>query len=99
LHDSIGHRATIIGVAKNRYQQTQHAAALCRGQSVRPLFITAIGIDYDVAAGLIGSMAGEFRIPTLIKAADGLSRKVVEDGPTAPERGGDSKASPAEECD
>ncbi|HEY4260967.1 MAG TPA: endonuclease V [Schlesneria sp.] len=77
LHDSLDHPATIIGVAKNRYQDSQHAAELFRGESSRPLFITAIGIEYDVAAQLIGSMAGEFRIPTLIKEADGLSRNVA----------------------
>ncbi|MDB5345505.1 MAG: endonuclease [Schlesneria sp.] len=99
LRASLHQPVIIIGVAKNRYQQTEHAAQLCRGQSVRPLFITAIGIDYDAAARLIGSMAGEFRMPTLIKAADALSRKVAEDGPIGGNLEGDSRTSAAEECD
>lgn len=89
LQASLPQSATIIGVAKNRYQQSEHAAELCRGQSARPLFITSIGIDYDAAAGLIRSMSGAYRIPTLIKAADGLSRKVVDDELTGPTEGCD----------
>lgn len=86
LHDALGQTATIIGVAKNRYQQSEHAAELLRGGSARPLFITAVGIDYEAAARLVESMAGEFRIPTLIKAADSLSRLTTISGsiPDAP---------------
>jgi deoxyribonuclease V len=76
LHDRLGRTSTMIGVAKNRYQQTSHATELFRGGSARPLFITAIGIDSEHAAHLIGSMAGQHRIPILIKAADGLSRSI-----------------------
>lgn len=80
LHASLDQPITIIGVAKNRYQQSEHASELLRGGSARPLFVTAIGIDYESAARLVGSMAGEFRIPTLIKAADRLSRVTTVSG-------------------
>lgn len=95
LHDALGQTATIIGVAKSRYQQSEHAAELLRGGSARPLFITAIGIDYESAARLVGSMAGEFRIPTLIKEADRLSRMTTLNGgnPDAPSF--DSSSGPA----
>ena len=33
-----------------------------------------IGLDYREAARLVESMAGEFRIPTLLKAVDRLAR-------------------------
>jgi deoxyribonuclease V len=99
LHASLGRPAVIIGVAKNCYQQSEHATQLCRGQGVRPLFITAIGIDYDSAARLIGSMAGEFRIPTMIKAADRLSRRVAGDEPTNGNVEGRSSTSPVDDCD
>jgi deoxyribonuclease V len=45
-----------------------------RGDSARPLFVTAVGIDAGVAADHIRAMHGEFRIPTLIRCADGLAR-------------------------
>jgi deoxyribonuclease V len=65
---------TIIGVAKNRYRDSAHAFELLRGESKRPLFITAIGIDYEGAALHVASMAGDSRIPTLLHAVDRLSR-------------------------
>lgn len=64
----------IIGVAKNRFRDSQHAAQVLRGTSERPLFVTAIGMDYQQAADLIDSMHGPYRIPTLLKEVDRLSR-------------------------
>lgn len=74
LNRSLNSNAVIVGVAKNRYRDTRHAAELLRGRSTRPLFITAIGADYHTASQHIASMAGEFRVPTLLKAVDRLSR-------------------------
>lgn len=65
---------SVIGVAKSRYGNSDHAIELLRAQSRRPLFVTAIGIDYEQAAQYIASMAGAFRIPTLLKAVDHLTR-------------------------
>ncbi len=70
----MGRSANIIGVAKNRYRETTHAVELFRAGSVRPLYVTAVGLEYEVAAQRIASMAGKYRIPDLIKAADRLSR-------------------------
>jgi deoxyribonuclease V len=79
LYEAIGGGASIVGVAKSRYRDTSHAIELTRGVSKRPLFITAIGMDYGQAARHIASMAGDFRIPSLLKAVDRLAR-------TRPER-------------
>lgn len=65
---------TIIGVAKSRFRGSQHAAEVYRGGSERPLFITAIGLNYQQAASKIASMHGPYRIPTLLKEVDRLSR-------------------------
>jgi deoxyribonuclease V len=75
LYDALNSGQSIVGVAKNRYRDTQHAVDLLRGKSKRPLFVTAIGIDYDVAARHVASMAGESRLPMLLKAVDRLSRR------------------------
>lgn len=74
LWDDLQRRVLIVGVAKNRYRGTTHAAELLRAESKRPLFVTAVGIDYQRAAQHIASMAGTFRIPTLLKAVDRLAR-------------------------
>ena len=75
LAEALDSDAPVIGVAKNPYRQTQHAAQVLRADSKRPLYVTAVGMDYKTAADHVAAMAGEFRIPTLLKAADQLSRK------------------------
>ena len=66
--------SVVIGVAKNRFRDTTHAAEVLRGESQRPLFVTSIGIDYAQAADLVKSMAGEHRLPTMLKSVDRLCR-------------------------
>lgn len=78
LKESLDPNASIVGVAKNRYRQTNHAIEVFRAKSVRPLFVTAIGIRYELAAQHVMSMSGEFRIPALLKAVDRLSRTQSE---------------------
>jgi len=63
----------VIGVAKTRYAGAE-AIEVIRGDSARPLFVTAVGIDAGVAADHVRAMHGEFRIPTLIRCADALAR-------------------------
>ena len=45
-----------------------------RGESKKPLYITAKGIDLHKAAEFIQKMHGDFRIPTLLKLVDSLGR-------------------------
>ena len=71
LHTAIG--APVVGVAKTHYAGSA-AVAITRGESATPLFVTAAGIDPDVAAAHVKAMHGPFRIPTLIKRADTLAR-------------------------
>lgn len=63
----------IIGVAK-KYFRDSDAVQVFRGESRQPLYVTSAGIEKMVAAGYIKSMHGNFRIPTLLKKADYLSR-------------------------
>lgn len=72
LHDHLG--VPVIGVAKTAFVGAP-AVPVARGASVRPLYITAIGVDPSAAAAAVASMDGPFRLPTLIKLADSLARK------------------------
>jgi len=45
-----------------------------RGDSRRPLYVTAAGLDPAAAALHVRSMHGPFRIPTLLKRVDQLCR-------------------------
>lgn len=71
VHERFG--VPVIGVAKTSFAGAD-AAEVIRGASANPLHVTAIGIPRDVAAAHIAAMHGPFRIPTLLKRADGLAR-------------------------
>jgi deoxyribonuclease V len=74
LHKSLEGNPNIIGVAKNRYRDSVHAIEIFRGSSKHPLFVISIGIDFSTAAQYILSMAGQHRIPTMLKLVDQLAR-------------------------
>lgn len=64
----------VIGVAKTPFRTATHAAQIRRGQSSRPLYVTAAGMPIADAARLVGEMAGQFRLPDALKLADRLAR-------------------------
>jgi deoxyribonuclease V len=67
-------RATpVIGVAKNPFAGAA-AIEVLRGESGKPLHVTAAGLDPGRAAEHIAAMHGDYRIPTLLRAVDQLSR-------------------------
>lgn len=74
LFDAMGRTTPIIGVAKTRFRSATSAVPITRGDSGSPLFITAAGIEVDVAARNIAEMHGPYRIPTLLKRVDSLCR-------------------------
>jgi deoxyribonuclease V len=63
----------VIGVAKNPFAGAQ-AIEMVRGDSARPLFVTAIGFDPGEAAQRVREMHGDHRIPTLLRRVDALAR-------------------------
>jgi deoxyribonuclease V len=64
----------VIGVAKTAFRTATHAAQVLRGQSARPLYVTAAGMTIADAARMVGEMAGQFRVPDALKLADRLAR-------------------------
>jgi deoxyribonuclease V len=74
LHQALGGRTAVIGVAKTRFRGAEDACQVFRGTSLRPLFVTAAGIALESAAELVRSMHGRNRIPTLLRRADYLCR-------------------------
>lgn len=73
LYDARGGAELVIGVAKTRFAGAD-AIEVRRGDSDRPLYVTAVGLDPAAAARHVAAMHGEFRIPTLIRRADALAR-------------------------
>lgn len=74
LHDLLHNEVPVIGVAKSAFRGSHHAATVRRGESERALFVTSMGISITDAVANIKSMHGPFRIPTILKRVDQLSR-------------------------
>ncbi|WP_423933130.1 endonuclease V [Comamonas sp. 23] len=83
LYEALDGAAPVIGVAKTAF----HGVASCpdvvqvrRGQSQRPLFVTAVGDSPQLASARVSRMAGAHRIPSLLALTDQLSRSGSMDG-------------------
>lgn len=76
LYEALNKRIPIIGVAKSDFISLIHGKRMVyRGTSAKPLYITAAGMEQEVAADFIKSMYGDFRIPTLLKQLDVLTKQ------------------------
>lgn len=76
LYNALDCKIPIIGVAKTNFATIENQKKpVLRGDSVKPLFVTAIGIGLEESANFIQNMQGEFRIPTLLKLLDTLTKE------------------------
>lgn len=73
LYEALGERIPVVGVAKTRFFGAD-AAPVRRGESARPLWVTAAGMAVEDAAAHVAAMHGPHRIPTLLTRVDGLAR-------------------------
>jgi deoxyribonuclease V len=71
-HAALG--VPVIGVAKSPFAAATHAVPVLRGNSARPLYVTAAGVPVAEAADLVGRLPGRFRLPDPLRRADALSR-------------------------
>ena len=71
-HEAFG--VPVVGVAKTRFATATHAAPVLRGNSARPLFVTAAGVPVADAAGMVAGMAGKYRLPDALRRVDALAR-------------------------
>jgi deoxyribonuclease V len=78
LHAALGGQVAVVGVAKTRYRGAHDVIEVLRGQSASPLHVGAIGLPVQDAADGVRGMAGEFRVPTLLRRVDQLARGTVE---------------------
>ena len=76
LYQALAEKTPVIGVAKRYFMGTPQICQLYRGESQNPLYITAAGISIEQAKQCIADMAGQYRLPSLIKAVDQLCRAI-----------------------
>ncbi|MFZ5637675.1 MAG: endonuclease V [Pseudomonadota bacterium] len=75
LFDALQGRIPVIGVAKSAFAGTSADAAVLRGNSARPLYVTAVGLPQEEAKAHVRAMHGAHRIPTLLKRVDRQCRQ------------------------
>ncbi len=77
LFDELSKKIPIIGVAKSGFRSNKkHVKELFRGESSKPLYITAIGVELDLAYLKVQSMHGIYRMPTLLQIMDTKSKEL-----------------------
>lgn len=76
LYEALERTIPVIGLAKSHFRAAESIeAAVLRGKSTKPLFVTTIGCDLEWAAEQVRLMAGPYRLPTLVQQADKLSKE------------------------
>ena len=74
LFDALNGEISVVGIAKKRFKDIDSRFEVYRGNSRKPLYITAVGIDLEQAKRNVRAMHGENRLPTLIKRVDQICR-------------------------
>jgi deoxyribonuclease V len=75
LYNDLQEKVPVIGIAKSNFNTLNKVKIpVFRDSSNNPLFVTSIGIETSDAANKIRLMEGPFRIPTLLKALDILTK-------------------------
>ena len=74
LHRALEGETPVIGVAKSYFVNSRNYIKVYRGESNRPLYVSSIGIETDLAAKLIRNLDGKYRIPDMLKRVDRLTR-------------------------
>ena len=81
LFELLNREIPVIGVAKTSFATATNAIEVFRGQSSRPLWVTAIGTNEIDAANYVRSMHGNHRIPTILTLVDRLSKSSSKTSP------------------
>jgi deoxyinosine 3'endonuclease (endonuclease V) len=75
LYNALDNKIPVIGIAKNGFAaEDNKRREVFRGESKTPLFVTSQGIDVDEIKKAVEDMSGAYRIPTLLKKLDQLTR-------------------------
>jgi deoxyribonuclease V len=77
LFEALSPSTPVIGIAKTRYADDTWSERVYRGESRRPLYVTAAGVETAKAREFVVSMHGKHRIPTLLHRVDCLARAAL----------------------
>lgn len=74
LFDAIGRTGAVVGIAKTAFEGAAPVGEVLRGESRRPLFVSAIGMELAQACASVQGMYGKHRLPWALAEVDGLTR-------------------------
>ncbi|KOS08120.1 endonuclease V [Flavobacterium akiainvivens] len=78
LYEALNQKTPIIGVAKTNFATIEKLKVpVLRGDSKNPLYVTAIGTGLKAAVNNVAMMHGSYRIPTLLRELDRLTKDGV----------------------
>lgn len=76
LYKELNSKIAVIGVAKSGFHRNEkNVKELLRGQSKKPLYISAMGIELNKAFEHIKSMHGIYRMPKLLQILDSKTKE------------------------
>ena len=67
----------VIGVAKTKFRDDTWSEKVFRPGSIRPLFVTSIGMATTAATNCIMQIHGNHRIPTILRDVDQTARAAL----------------------
>lgn len=75
LYEALNCKTPVIGVAKTFFKDSTNYLEVYRGNSNKPLYVSAANLDLNYAAQFIKELNGEYRMPQVLKRVDQLSRE------------------------
>jgi deoxyribonuclease V len=76
LWEKLDRKIPIIGVAKTSFFSNKETVKeLIRGNSKKPLYISTIDYPIDKAMENLKKMSGEYRLPTILKQMDTITKE------------------------
>ncbi|MDM1096376.1 endonuclease V [Myroides odoratimimus] len=77
LYEVLVDKLPIIGIAKSYFfRDDSLVSEVLRGDSLKPLYVTAIGMELKDASVFVQSMNGKYRMPTLLQIMDTETKKI-----------------------
>jgi deoxyribonuclease V len=77
LYQALAQQSAVVGVAKTSFGDVSWCRPVIRGESQRPLFVSAVGADAEEVANGVRAMHGRHRIPTLLQLVDREARAAL----------------------
>ncbi len=76
LWEALNKQIPVIGIAKSSFKDAKIVSKeLYRGNSKKPLFLSSIGINIDEAFDEVKKLHGNFRMPTILKKLDSITKE------------------------